>query len=155
MPSKCNFARESALKMKFREQKCPFSSSSTMPYFNPGQNTDIMSLVHPDHAGPLQIITNFKHSSAILAFISHSHAIFTSIAAHPSFMIAALILDRCYRLGQISHASSGCDWIACAVAPCVLATHRTSEHTRVGHVCLQRCRYLTQLVRHEAPDGLS
>ena len=38
-PSEIFSARETALKMLFREQKCPFSSSSTMPFFNPGQNT--------------------------------------------------------------------------------------------------------------------
>ena len=51
MPSKCNFARESALKMKFCEQKCPFSSSSTMPYFNPGQNTGYA--IPPSSKNPL------------------------------------------------------------------------------------------------------
>ena len=39
VPSDNNSARESALKILFREQKCPFFSSSTMPFFNPEQNT--------------------------------------------------------------------------------------------------------------------
>ena len=44
------YARESALKMQFREQKCPFSSSSTMPFFNPGQNTVLYEHPH-NHIG--------------------------------------------------------------------------------------------------------
>ena len=45
VPSENNYARESALKMLFREQKCPFSSSSTMPFFNPGQNTVPLNVI--------------------------------------------------------------------------------------------------------------
>ena len=41
VPSKCNSARKSALKMLFRARKCPFPSSSTVPFFNPGQNTGL------------------------------------------------------------------------------------------------------------------
>ena len=38
-------AHEGALKMQFRMQKCPIPSSSTVPFFNPGQNTDINVLI--------------------------------------------------------------------------------------------------------------
>ena len=61
VPSENNSALESAFKMKFREQKCPFSSSRTMPFFNPGQDTVpasqiICRLGVPSHS-------TYKHSA--------------------------------------------------------------------------------------------
>ena len=63
-----------------------------------------------------------RPNSVMTITILPRRGVIASIAVHPSFGQPALSLDLCYLLGQISTANSGWNWIACVVAPRVLAT---------------------------------